>query len=130
MDLEIFFFFAPKSLFHCFHCDTRTAEERAELDQVVKLWEYVVLVDPSGFPPRILHSHIDDAVPELETFFFGRSKQVVAVTSRQSITVAEGRALGRRCRGDVLRVDVDVSHPAPWNPPVGLEVELAVACKP
>ena len=51
--------------------------ERAELDAVMIQWQYVVLVDPSGYPPRVLKAQVDDALPELEALYFGRSKQVV-----------------------------------------------------
>ena len=35
------------------------ADERAELDALVDKWEYVVLVDPSGYPLRVLKTNID-----------------------------------------------------------------------
>ena len=93
------------------------------MDAVVRAWEYVVLVDPGGYPPRVLKTHVDDALPELETLFFGRSMQAVPVVSRQSVTAVEARELSRRCRGDVLRLEVDVPHPTPWNPPLTVELD-------
>ncbi len=105
-----------------------SAAERAELDEVVKSWECMVLVDPGGFPPRVLKSHVDDALPELETMYFGRSMQVVPVMSKQSLTMVEAKELRRWCRGEVLRVEVDVPHPSGWNPPwaIRLDVPLQV----
>ena len=44
-----------------------SVEERADLDELVRRWEYVVLVDPSGYPLRVLKANIDDAMPEFET---------------------------------------------------------------
>ena len=101
-------------------------EGRAELDAIIDRWEYVVLVDPSGHPTRVLKTNIDDAVPELEVWCCGRSKQLVPLVLAQNATASEARELSRRCRGDVLRLELGISGTPAWKPPVTLKVPAAL----
>ena len=92
------------------------------MDRLIADWEYVIAVDPSGYPLRILKSNIDDAMPELENWYCGRSKQFVTIVQKQGTTVAETRELVRRTRGDVVRLEVDRPAAAVWKPPLNIEL--------
>ena len=100
-----------------------SAEERAALDSMMYRWEYVVLIDPGGYPARVLKTQVDENVSEFEVLFCPRSKQLLIVSFSQSATAAESRELSRRARGDVVRLDSDVAVRQAWNPPVSLELD-------